>query len=134
MSLFGFQSSYDTTPVSLHQLSPPLLSEYAQAEPVVTEWHDFASREADGNQNFVEIGLPSCKVSLFRVSRAEFALLMTYQGEVSVKVLNQTTNAYTIYNGILLRPEANSNTAKWAADVLQGWTDVVLTFYNLTAQ
>lgn len=133
MDQFRMQTGWDTTPVPLNQLSPPLLSEYAQAGVELTEWHDYVSRELDGNRNYVEIGLPWCKVTLFRVSRADFALLMTYAGEVSIYVLNGTDNAYQTFNAKLQRPEANVS-AKWSADAIGGWTDVELLFYDLEAQ
>lgn len=133
-SAFRLQTNYNTTPQGLEALSAPLLAEYAAGETVITHWHDYITRELDGDRDWVEVGLPWVEVFLYRVSRAEFALLMTYEGEVSIRVLNQTLNQYLVYNAKLKPPEANSSDATWSADAIQGWNDVKLTFFDLVIQ
>lgn len=120
----------DGTPVPLELIAQPLLAEFAAPEAVLTEFHAYIERILDGNRDWVEIGLPYVKWTLYRCTRAEFALLSTFEGDVTIRTLNQKTNAYHIYNAKCKSVELHAD-ATWTSDSLPQVENVVMTFYDL---
>jgi hypothetical protein len=131
MSSVAIVKGHNNIPVELEDIQPPLFALYAGTETLETEYHDYVERILDGNRQWVEIGMPFVRWLFFRLTREEFTLLQNYEGEVSIRTLDQRDNTYRYYNGIAKPPEPNGNTADWAADALQGWIDVVFEIYDL---
>src|SRR5690606_30641420 len=134
MSSVAIVQGHNNIPVELEDIQPPLFALYAGIESVPTEYHDYVSREMDGDRNWVEIGLPYVRWTFFRLSRAEYAVLVGYTGPVSIRTLDQKTNQYRFYNGSAKPPETNGSTAEFAHDALDGFSDVVLEIYDLVEQ
>lgn len=131
LSSFRIVAGNNGVPVSLPAISPPLFLEFGTAESIATEFHDYVARELDGNRLWVTIGLPWVKVTLYHVSRVEYAILKTYEGLVTIRCLNQSTNVYHIYNASC-RSIENHADSKWTGpDGMPGWGDVTMTFYDL---
>lgn len=134
MSSVRISLNHDTVPVELQNIQPPLLALYAGNESVPTEYHDYVSRRLDGDRNWVEVGLPYVVWTFFRLSRAEYTLLQSYTGPVSIRTLDQKDNVYRLFNGKAKEPETNSGDAEFAHDALDGFVDVKITIYDLVIQ
>lgn len=116
----------------LNQLSPPLFEEYGAGEIILSAWEDVISMELAGDRNWVDVGLPKDVLTLYRVTRADFAYLKAnYSGQVTVRLLDQGANAYHIYNAILKPIRVGQDSGTWAADAIGGWSDMKLEFYDL---
>lgn len=113
---------------SLDLLSPPLFRFYIAPEGVLTEWHNFVTRELDGNRQLVEIGLPWVAWVFFKLSRAELSYLRSAFGDpVTIRTLDKQTNAYHNYNAIMYFPDLVDQ-AKWDTGE---WLDVRVEFHDL---
>lgn len=131
MSQFQIIAGHNGTPVPLDQISPPALADFRGAgENVLTEFHDYIARELAGDRSWTTIGKPYAKVTLYHVLRTDFPVLFAFSGDVTVRLLQQSANTYHIYNGSCKSIEAHES-AQWDGGALQGWTDVVMEFYDL---
>lgn len=117
----------------LEALSAGLFTEYDDdIENVLTNWVDIEEREMDGDRNYVDIGLESVTWIFFRLSRAELAYLnANFSGDVTIRTLNQQSNAYHNYNAKMTPLRAGVKSGKWEADSIGGWSDVPVEFYDL---
>lgn len=134
MSSARIALGHNQVPVSFENIQPPLFALYAGDESIPTDFHNYVSREQDGNRNWVQIGLPYVEWRFFRLSRGEFKKLATYTGNVSIRTLDQVTNTYKIYNGQAKEPEAGGSSGQFAHDALDGFVDVLFTIYDLVQQ
>lgn len=117
---------------ALYQLSPPLFDDMANPESAYTEWNSAdGGRELDGDLHLVEIGLPSVKVVIFRMTRSEYAYWRTLAGDVTIHCLNKDTNLYTNYNGYMIKPESKNQ--KWDRDTGLGYDEVESDIIDLEA-
>lgn len=116
-----------------HELSPPLFARYKDNEAVKTEFSDVQDQEMDGDRDWIDIGLPSVLVTLFRANRAEYNYLRAnFSGAVTIRALKQGENSYANFNA-KLKPIRAGKTGTWAADAIGGFIDVVLECYDLEA-
>ena len=113
------------------EISPPLMARFKDNESLKTEFMEVEEQEMDGDRSFIDVGLPSVKVTLFRMSRADYAYMRAnYSGAVTIRALNQSTNTYSNWNA-KLKPIRAGKTGTWAADAIKGFSDVVLEFYDM---
>lgn len=134
MSSARIAIGHNQVPVNLENISPPLFKEYAGTEVLMTDYRDYVSRELDGDRQWITVGLPWVRWTFFRLSRAELALLETYEGPVSIRQLDQRDNVYRLFNGSAKSPEVGSNEAQFSHDALDGFADVTLDIFDLVVQ
>lgn len=131
---FKLQEGWDETPLSLDVKFAGYFGLYIGTEMIATVFYPCVEQIEDGDRNFVDIGLPYLEVTLFRVSREEFDLLQALDTEVSITCLNQQENVYQTFNAKMKPLKANMDKAMFAHDILGGFEDVTITFYDLELQ
>lgn len=114
---------------ALHEISAPLFEDYTPKGGVLTEWYDSEEQERDGLAILQNIGPAYVIWRLYNLSPAEFVLLATYVGEVTLRTYNKTTAAYTNYNAVMELPIKER---KWD-DAHDQWAEVGVYFFGLEA-
>lgn len=77
---------------------------------MLTEWHDYESRELDGNRRYRVYGRPWCAWIFFNLTKDTLDYLLTTltpseSGEVTIRTLNKRTGEFEIYNAIMHAPD-----------------------------
>lgn len=107
----GYDNEADIIP--LDQVDPSCLFQ-AYVGYVEQEWEGYENREKDGNRMYKPIGLPSTKLIFPYATNPEYKyfsttiLLGKLSGEVTAYLLNQDTDEWGYYNGIMHMPTSSS--------------------------
>lgn len=122
----GANNTDDLLP--LHQISPPLFSDYSPKGGVLTDWHNAEAYQVDGLGRQVNIGFPYVDVTLFNLSIDEYVLLQQFFGDVTIHTFNKKTGLWTNYSGTL--DFKDEGTRDWDLDQ---WDKVTLSIRFLQA-
>lgn len=114
--------------LALHELAPPMFSDYKPKGGVLSDWHDAEAYQVDGLGLQVPIGLPYVEWSLFNLLPEEYAYLKQFIGPVTAWIYNKGTAAYGAYNGILDLKDESSR--EWGED---DWAKVTVLIRYLVA-
>jgi hypothetical protein len=105
-------------------LDPPLFAAYADG--LLTEWHDYETREWSGDRQPVAVGRAWVAWRFFRLTRDEMAYLRANFGaSVTIRTLDKGANTFAAFNATLVLPDP---AAGWEADE---WRDVRAEFRDL---
>lgn len=85
--------------VPFFMLNPPLFKDYTRE--IKQRWQGYAGKAANGNLLSKTWGAPQVTLTFGRLTRAEFAYLVTLIGECTVYCRNEDTNTFRNYNAKL---------------------------------